>query len=68
MLTLVVRSINLNKYDIECLNNLIILIIYMEEADNLDIKYIVNNFIKNCDIKLDNVPMWGNPRLTYGFK
>ena len=67
-LTLVIRCINLIKYDIKCLNNLIILSIYKEEVDNLDMKYIVNNFIKNGDVKLDNVPRWGNQILAYRFK
>ena len=58
-LTLVIRSINFNKYDIKCLNNLIILSIYKEKVNNLDMKYIVNKFIKNDDIKLENVPRWG---------
>ena len=66
--TLVIRSINLNKYDIKCLNNLIILSIYKEEVYNFDMKYIVNNFIMNGDVKLWNVPKWGHQRLTYGFK
>ena len=57
--TLVIRSIYLNKYDIKCLNNLIILSIYKDEVDNFDIKYIVNNFVKNGDVKLENVPRWG---------
>ena len=65
MLTLVIRNINLNKYDIKCLNNLMILSIYKEEVDDLDMKYIVNNFIKNGDVKLLR---WENQRLTYGFK
>ena len=57
-ITLVIRSINLNKqYDIKCMNNLMMLSIYKEEVHNLDIKYIVNNFIKNGDV-----------RLAYGFK
>ena len=67
MLTLVIRSINLNKYDVICLNNVFILSIYKEDGDNLNMKYIVNNFIKNGDIKLENVPRWGNQILTYGF-
>ena len=45
-----------------------ILSIYEEEVDNLDIKYIVNNIIKNDDVKLENIPRWGNQRLTNGFK
>ena len=49
----------MNKYDIKCVNNLMILSIYKEEEDNLDMKYIVNNFIKNGDVKLKNVPRWG---------
>ena len=65
---MVIRSIHLNKHDIKCLNNLIILSIYKEEVDNLHMKYIINNLIKNSDVKLDNVPRWGNQRLTYGFK
>ena len=40
---------------------------YKEEVDNFDMKYIVNNFIKK-GVKLENVPRWGNQRLTYGFK
>ena len=68
MLTLVIRSINVNKYDIKCVNNLMILSIYKEEVDNFDMKYIVNNLIKNGDVKLENVLRWGNQRLTYGFK
>ena len=66
--SLIIHSINLNKYDIKCLNNLMILSIYKEEVDNLDMKYIVNNFIKNGDVKLENVPRWVNQRLTHGFK
>ena len=49
-LTLVIRSINHNKYDIKCLNNLIRLSIFKEEVDNLDMKYIVDNFIIPCII------------------
>ena len=49
----------MNKYDIKCVNNLIIFSIYKEEVDNLDMKYILNNFIKNGDVRLDNVPRWG---------
>ena len=45
-----------------------ILSIYKEEVDNLDMKYIVNNVIKNGDVKLGNVPRWGNQRLPYRFK
>ena len=60
MPNLVIHSINLNKkyYDIKCLNNLMILSICNEEVDNLDIQYIINNLIKNGDIKLGNVPKW----------
>ena len=40
-----------------------------EEVDNLDMKYIINNLIKNGDVKLGNVPRFvGNQRLTHGFK
>ena len=38
---------------------LIILSIYEEEIDNVDIKSIVNNFIKNGDVKIEDVPRWG---------
>ena len=41
--TLLIRSLNLNKYDIKCFNNLMILSIYKEKVDNLDMKYMVNN-------------------------
>ena len=68
MLTLVIRSINVNKYDIKCVNNLMILSIYKEEVDNFDMKYIFKKIIKNGDVKLENVPRWGNQRLTYGLK
>ena len=68
-LILVIHSINLNKkYDIKCLNNLMMLSICKEEVDNLDMKYIINILIKNGDVKLGNVPRWGNQRLAYGFK
>ena len=36
-----------------------VLSIYTEEVDNLDIKYIVNNFVTNGDVKLENVQRWG---------
>ena len=58
----------MNKYDIKCVNNLMILSIYKEEVDNLDMKYIVNNFLNNGGVKIENVPRWRNQRLTYGFK
>ena len=32
--------------------------IYKEEVDKLDKKYIINNLIKNGDVKLGNVPRW----------
>ena len=41
-----------------------ILSIYKEEGDNLDMKCIVNNFIKNGDVKLENVQRWGKSK-TY---
>ena len=44
------------KYDIKCLNNLIMLSICKVEVDNLDMKYIINNLIKNVDVKIWNVP------------
>ena len=48
--TLVIRSINLIiKYDIKCLNNLMMLSICKEKVDNLDM---------NGDVKLGNVPRW----------
>ena len=58
--TLAIRSINLNKqYDIKCLNNLMMWSICKEEVDNLDMKYILNNLIKNVDVKLWIVPrLW----------
>ena len=63
--TLLIRSINLNKkYDIKCLNSLMMLSICKEEVDNLDMKYIINNLINIGDVKLGD----GNQRLTYGFK
>ena len=63
-LTLVIRSINMIKYYIKCVNNLMILSINKEEVDNLDMKYIVNNFIKNIngDVQLENVPGWGDSK------
>ena len=36
--------------------------IYKEEVDNLDMQYKVNNFIKNGDVKLENVPRWGESK------
>ena len=59
MPTQVIRSINFNTYDFKRLNNFIIVSIFREEVDNLDMKSIVNNFIKNGDVKLENVPRWG---------
>ena len=58
--TLVIHRINLNKkYDIKCLNNLMMLSICKEEVDNLEMKYIINKLIKNVDVKLWNVPrLW----------
>ena len=55
--TLVIRSINLNnnKYDIKCLNNLMM---FKVSVDNLEIKYIIHNLINNGDVKLRNVPRW----------
>ena len=37
---------------------IVILSIYKEEVDHLDMKYIVNNLIKNGDVKLENVQRW----------
>ena len=45
-----------------------ILSIYNEEVDNLDMKYIVNNFIKNGDVEREISRGGGNQKLTYGFK
>ena len=42
----------IKKYDIKCLNNFMMLSICKEEVDNLDMKYIINNLIKNVDVKL----------------
>ena len=38
---------NNNKYDIQCLNILMMLSICKVEVDNLDMKNIINNLIKN---------------------
>ena len=35
-----------------------LLSICKEEVDNLNINYIINNLIRNADVKLDNVPRW----------
>ena len=45
-----------------------ILLIYKEEVYNLDLKYIVNNLIKNGDVKLKTSRGGGNQRLVYGFQ
>ena len=45
-----------------------ILSIYKEELDHLDMKYIVNNFIKNGDVKLENVPKWGQSKTDIWFQ
>ena len=37
---------------------LMILLTCKEGVDNLDMKYIINNLIKNGDVKLENVPRW----------
>ena len=58
----VIHSIQLNKYHIKCLNNLIILSIYKKQVDNLYMKYIVNNFIMNDDVRLENVPNSGKSK------
>ena len=42
----------------ELLNDLINL--YKDEVDNLDMNSILNNFIKNGGVMLENVPKWGN--------
>ena len=39
-------------------------LIHKEEIYNLDMNYIANNFIRNGDVKQENVPRWGNQRLT----
>ena len=39
-----------------------ILSIYQIFFYNLDMKYIVNNFIKNGDVKVENVPRWGKSK------
>ena len=63
LIRLVIHSMNINKYYIKCLNSLI-LSIYKVEVDNLYIKSVVNNFIKNGDVKLEYVPRWGNEKQT----
>ena len=51
------HNLNKIKYDIKCLNNLMMLSICKEEVDkNLDMKYIMNKLINNNDVKLGNVP------------
>ena len=52
MPTLVIRSINLNTYYIQHLNSLMILLFDKEVVDHLDMISIVNNFIKNGNVKL----------------
>ena len=39
-----------------------ILSIYKEEVDHLYMKYIVTNFIKKGDVKLENDPRWGESK------
>ena len=51
MPTLVIHSINLNTYCIQRLNKLMILSIYKEEIDHLDMISIVNNFSKHGNVK-----------------
>ena len=58
----------MNKYDIKCLNNLMMLSICKDEADNLDMKYIINNLIKNGDIKLGNVLKWWESKVDIWVK
>ena len=54
-----IRRINLNKkYDIKCLNNLMMLSICKVEVDHLDMKYIINNLVKNGEVNEGNVPRW----------
>ena len=52
-MTVVIRSINLNKNYIKRLNILMILSIYKEEVDNLYMKSIVDHLIKNGDVRLE---------------
>ena len=33
-----------------------------EDVDNLDIQYMINNLIKNGDVKLGNVPRWSESK------
>ena len=35
-----------------------------EEVDHLDMKYIINNLIKNVDVKLGNVPRWWESKVN----
>ena len=39
-----------------------------EEVDNLDMKYIINNLIKNVDVKLWNVPRWWESKVDIWVK
>ena len=55
MHTLVIRSINLNKYDIKCLNNLMILSIYKEEVEHLFFK-IANALYRFWKLTVLNIP------------
>ena len=42
-----------------------ILSIYKEKVDNLDMKYIVKNFINNDEVKLENVPRWREAKTNH---
>ena len=39
-----------------------------EEVDNLDMKYIMNNLIKNVDVKLWNIPRWWESKVDIWVK
>ena len=68
MPTLVIRNINLNKYEFKSFNRTKIFSIYKGEVDNSNMKSIVHPFIKNGDVRRVNIPRWRNEKLTDEFK
>ena len=58
----------IKKYYIKCLNNIMMLSICKEEVDNLDMKYIINNLIKNVMLSYEMSRDCGDQRLTYWLK
>ena len=45
-----------------------ILSISKEEVDDLNINYIINNLIKNGDVKQENVPRWWESKADIWFQ